>query len=148
MPDSEIVSPIPLQPRIWTVFAAFLLALVLAIVLQVVAVTGIVIWHLAQGGDVQKLQTELTKLLMRPDMFICLGLLGQCGIGLSAIVPAKFSSEGFTERLAWRPPGWSIWHYPVFAIGHFYRWELAYTSRRCSQNGCRKIPVVSCSTSK
>ena len=107
------------RPRVWTVFVAYLAALVSAVGLQVVAVVAVVAWLLAHGTDPEHLKDALTSLLTMPAAFILLGLLGQGSIGLAAIIPARLSPEPTLLRLRLVRPALPGWGYPAVAVASF-----------------------------
>lgn len=109
-------SPSPLQrpPRVWTVFVAYVLALVAALGVQVVVGLAIVAWQVAQGRDVQQVAEGLPELITRPPIFIALLAASQLAIGLCALVGARLSVEPSRARLGWHPPGVG-WHGYVLA---------------------------------
>jgi membrane protease YdiL (CAAX protease family) len=107
------------RPRVWTVFVAYLAALVSAVGLQVVAVIAVVAWLLTHGTGPEHLQTDLTSLLTMPAAFILLGLLGQGSIGLAALIPARLSPEPTLLRLRLVRPALPGWGYPAVAVASF-----------------------------
>jgi membrane protease YdiL (CAAX protease family) len=93
MSEDAIPSP---RPRIWTVFAAFVVALLGAIVLQILAGILFMAWHVWQGNDAS---------------------LGQICVALAAIVPAWLSPEPAVSRLGIVRPRVPLWSLPLFAVG-------------------------------
>lgn len=104
------------RPRVWTVFVAFLAALVGAICVQVIAVIIIVAWQVAKGNDVQQVTKDLPALLTTPAAFILLGIASQLMIALAALTPARLSPEPMRVRLGWLRPGLPIWGYSALAL--------------------------------
>lgn len=92
------------RPRVWTVFVTIVLAFVLVIVGQIVAIAGIVVWMLSNGGTVQTLETDLFELIGTPGAFIGLGLLSQISIGGMAFVAGWLSPEPLQRRLGMLTP--------------------------------------------
>jgi membrane protease YdiL (CAAX protease family) len=96
---------------VWTVFLAFLAAILGAIGLQVIVVIPLAIWLVSQGTDPKRLGDELTSMLTTPAGFMLLALLGQ-----APIIPARLSPEPTLLRLRFVKPAMPSWAYPVFAV--------------------------------
>jgi membrane protease YdiL (CAAX protease family) len=106
-------------PRVWPVFVAYLAALVLAVLLQVVVTVALAAWLLANGSDPERLLDELTALVTTPAAFILLLLPTQVAVGLAAIVPARLSPEPASLRLRLVKPAMPGWGYPTVALASF-----------------------------
>jgi membrane protease YdiL (CAAX protease family) len=109
--------PAPRPPRVWTVFVVYLLAVFVALFLQVIAVFVLALWLLATGTDASQLQTELVAQLTQPVPFLLTTLPVQLSIALAAIVPACLSPESFRRRLRLVKPALPAWGYLVVALG-------------------------------
>jgi membrane protease YdiL (CAAX protease family) len=105
--------------RVWTVFVAYLVALVSAVGLQVVAVIAVVAWLLSHGTDPAHLTDALTSLLTTPAAFLLLAVLGQASVGLAAVVPARLSPEPTLMRLRLVRPAFPAWGYLAVAVASF-----------------------------
>jgi hypothetical protein len=106
-------SPPAQPPRVWTVFVAYIGALVLAVLLRVIAVAAVMLWLLARGVVPPQLGGEIQSIAATPTAFILLGLLGQAGIGLAAIIPARLAPEPALRRLRLVKPALPVWGYPT-----------------------------------
>lgn len=104
-------------PRVWTVFVTILVALGVIFATQIVAIIGIVGWYMATGGNPGDLEDDLFKIIMRPDMFIGLGLLTQVSIAITAIAAARASPVPFRERLGFLLPAAPLWEIVLLLLG-------------------------------
>lgn len=109
---TPIVPPpvMPATPRVWTVFAAVVAALGLAVVFQVVLVVGLIAIQAAAGNDVEKFAKELPEKLGTPEIFMLMAAGGQLAFLLGSIVPAWLSPVPFRERLGLigPRPSWGV----------------------------------------
>ncbi|MEX0613170.1 MAG: CPBP family intramembrane glutamic endopeptidase [Pirellulales bacterium] len=112
-PDASIQLEL-VRPRIWTVFVAYVAAIVAIVGFQVVV--GIVYFAVHMVGkpaagpaDVDKLVEQLTVELTTPLAFILLGIPTQLIIGLAAIVPACLSPVPVRQRLGLVRPRLPWW---------------------------------------
>jgi membrane protease YdiL (CAAX protease family) len=92
------------RPRVWTVFATIASTFAIVIVGQIIAVAGMVVWMLSNGGTVQTLETDLFELIGTPGGFIGLGILSQISIGGMAFVAGWLSPEPLQRRLGLLAP--------------------------------------------
>ncbi len=106
----------PLQ-RIWTVFLAYLAALVGSLLVQFVAGILFAVWFNARGGDVNRLASDLQAMLSTPPGFIALASMAQLAIGCAALISALLSTEPTRLRLGLVKPVLPAWAYPIIAIG-------------------------------
>ncbi|MEX2174445.1 MAG: CPBP family intramembrane glutamic endopeptidase [Pirellulaceae bacterium] len=104
-------------PRVWTVFVTVIVTFVAIIAAQIVAGIGIVLWHFARGGSPQGLQGDLLKLVARPDVFICLGLMNQAVIGGMALAAAWLSPQPMAARLGLVAPRQSALGILLMCVG-------------------------------
>lgn len=104
-------------PRVWTVFAAVGLALVLAILLQVIFVIVLAIVEAGRGVKPEELGDAIADRLTSPFVLISLIATGQLAFGLAGFLAALWSPEPFRERLAWRKasPSWLV--FPLAMMG-------------------------------
>ena len=107
-------------PRVWTVFSAVLLALLLAVLFQAVLGCALVILLLTGGTDREQLPTALMDRILSPLGFIMMAGCGQLGFAIAGFVPALRSSEPFRERVALQvaKPSWRV--YPVAMLGSIF----------------------------
>jgi membrane protease YdiL (CAAX protease family) len=124
-PNSDItIPPIPQScnvdelppPRIWTVFVAFAAALLGAIVMQIVAVAGFLIWEVARGTDLQTAAQTLQTRITEPRFFLILLALGQLAIASVAVVAGSCSRQPTRVRLGLVRASVPLWGYPVIAV--------------------------------
>lgn len=104
-------------PRVWTVFAAFVLALAVVFAVQVVVVIVLFAWQLANGAKIERLAEDLHELLTEPMIFIGLLLASQLVIGMAGILPALLSREPTRSRLGLTTPSLPFWGYPIIMLG-------------------------------
>jgi membrane protease YdiL (CAAX protease family) len=104
-------------PRVWTVFVAFLVALVGSVLVQVLVVILLFVVLVARGADVQQVARDLQRLVMTPAAFILLGLSAQLVIGLAALLPARWSPEPTRSRLGLVRADLPAWGYLAVAVG-------------------------------
>jgi membrane protease YdiL (CAAX protease family) len=114
---SDVVAARPPAPRVWTVFVAYVAALVGSIFVQGMAGVAVIAWQAAGGGDIQEIARDLPDKLTFPAGFMALGVLSQLTIGLAAIIPAWLSREPVLARLGLVRPNVPGWSYAVFAVG-------------------------------
>jgi membrane protease YdiL (CAAX protease family) len=118
-PIEAALEPAPhvTPPRVWTVFVAFLLALVAVFAVQIVISTGLVVWQLVNGANLERLTEDLKELITEPAIFIGLLLASQLVIGTAAVLPALLSPEPTLSRLGLTTPALPIWGYPIIVLG-------------------------------
>jgi membrane protease YdiL (CAAX protease family) len=109
-------APQEIAPRVWTVFAAFFAAVVLAVGSQFVGTVALAVWLLAHGTSPGELRGALEARVTSPPGVIFLLLLAQVGIGLSSLVPARLSPQPALLRLRLVKPALPAWSYPVVAV--------------------------------
>jgi membrane protease YdiL (CAAX protease family) len=115
-PPPDIIAPPAKPPRIWTVFVAFFAAIVLAVLLQFVGAVALAVWLLVKGVAPQELGQELQALVTSPTGLTPLLALGQAGIGLGALIPARLSREPTFLRLRLVRPALPAWGYAVVVV--------------------------------
>ena len=114
-PDSSTLDVKP--PRVWTVFSAVVLALVLAIFFQAILVIVLALLEVSQGTEPAELAQAITEKITSPYLFILMLLLGQLGFFIAGFVPALRSPQPFRKRIGWVKPRPS-WHvYPLSMLG-------------------------------
>jgi hypothetical protein len=69
-PPLESAPTTKAAPRVWTVFVAYVGALIGTVLVQALAVLVFVVGHLAGGADIQQLTTRLPALLLTPEAVI------------------------------------------------------------------------------
>jgi uncharacterized protein len=111
-------------PRVWTVFAAYVAAIVGTVIVQGLVVLVFVAGLLAGGADIQQLTTRLPEVLLTPAALIVLSLTGQAVIGLAALIPARWSREPIRVRLGLVRPVLPAWGYPLVAVGALFPMTL------------------------
>jgi membrane protease YdiL (CAAX protease family) len=122
-PTPESSSRVAAPPRVWPVFVVFPLALAVVLAVQIVLIVGLVIWHVANGANPERLfGADLMDLLTEPVAFIGLLLAGQLVMGAAAIVPAILSREPTLSRLGLTKPSLPIWGYPIIMLGSGIPW--------------------------
>ena len=116
-PEDVVPESVALLPRVWTVFVAFLIAVGLILAVQFALVVAIVVWQLANGGNLQQLGVDLMDVLTDPPIFLALLLPTQIIIGAAGIVPAYLSREPTRSRLGMTPSALPIWAFPIVILG-------------------------------
>jgi len=111
--DGVVLTPVtaqPTKPRVWTVFAAVGAALGVAVVLQIVIATMLVVVEAARGGDIQQISKDLPVKIATPGIFILLASGGQLAFLIGALLPAWLSRVSMKQRLGlfWPRPSWGI----------------------------------------
>lgn len=105
-----------MPPRVWPVFVAFVLSLLLAFGLQVLFVVGLIALQAARGADIKDAAVDIQQQLAHVPIFVGIMLTSQCAFLAGAVVPAWLSPVPFRERLALRSPAsWTI--YPLTMLG-------------------------------
>ncbi|TWU65074.1 CPBP family intramembrane glutamic endopeptidase [Crateriforma conspicua] len=101
------------RPRVWTVFVALMLGLVLAVGFQVLwgIVMGVI--EAGRGTPPQQIGPKLMSLLSDPWVFLLILVMSQAGFALAAWIGISRSPIPWRHRIAWRRPraGWHV--YPV-----------------------------------
>jgi membrane protease YdiL (CAAX protease family) len=97
-----------MQPRVWTVFVALVLAFLLIIILQAAVLLPMVLMDLSRGVPPTALQSSLQERLSGVAMFILLTSCGQLAFLLAALVPAWLSPVPLARRLALAPASGSM----------------------------------------
>ncbi len=103
---SDQPAPLPApyrKPRVWTLFAAVVLATVANIGFSIVAVIALVIIAVAKGANLRDFMDSMPEKLMTPWMFMAFIVCGGVAYGLGAIVPAWLSPTPVRERLGLLP---------------------------------------------
>lgn len=112
-PSSPLAAP---KPRVWTVFVAYLSALIGAIVLQIVAAVIIMVWLIRHGQNLQQARERLIAIMTLPMVFTGTIVISQLIMGLAAIIPARLSSVPTRVRLNFVQPTIPLWGYVVVAL--------------------------------
>ncbi len=108
----------PPRPRIWTVAATFLAAIVAVLAANVIGGVGLVFWFLASGGTIQQLQREILDLVTSPGPFIAINLLTQLAMVAPALAAAWLSPQPLRQRLRLvRPPAVGVVSVAVLVLG-------------------------------
>jgi membrane protease YdiL (CAAX protease family) len=105
------------KPRIWTVFMAYIVALIGAVLVQVIAVIALVARIFAHGGDVKQISTDLPKMVSAPAGFVAFAAMSQFVMVLAAFIPARLSAQPVRQRLGLIAPDLPMWGYLIIAIG-------------------------------
>lgn len=105
------------RPRVWTVFVAVVLAMLVAIAWQIVVVLIVLAGEVSGGRNIQEVTQDLIAELATPMMFILLSVGGQLGFGLVAVAGGWLSSEPLRERLRLVPATGSSSVYPLAVCG-------------------------------
>lgn len=104
-------------PRVWTVFATLLVAIVLSVASQAVVGAALAAWAISQGRDPKNLAEELIPMLMSPPGFIGMLILGQLSIFVSAMVAAKMSPVPVKQRIGLVSPRCPAWALLILVLG-------------------------------
>lgn len=105
------------HPRVWTVFVATVVALVLSIATQAVVAAILAGSMLASGVPPQELEETLVPELMSPPWFIAMLVLSQFSILASATIAAALSPVPLFDRLGLVAPRCPKWAHAVFVVG-------------------------------
>ena len=100
-------APPPLAPdrRIWPAFAAVVIALVLILVWQILAVAALTVVMIAAGTPPPQAPQKLVELVATPWAFIALGIGSQAAMLVTAVIAARLSGQPVTRRLGMHRPG-------------------------------------------
>ena len=104
------------KPRVWTVFTTVLLALMMAIVAQVIVVCGLLFIAAGKGQNLGQASNNLAEDIMAPPAFIALLVLSQLLMGLTTIAAAMRSATPLLERLSLRAPKCPWWTLALFPM--------------------------------
>ncbi|NND95739.1 MAG: CPBP family intramembrane metalloprotease [Pirellulaceae bacterium] len=115
-------------PRVWTVFTAVLVSLLIATVLQVILTIVLVAIELANGVTPEQLGPKLTERLTEPPFFLSMLVLGQLGFGLTALLCVWKSPTPWRERISWSTPKPSRSIYWLAAIGTIFPTVVGLTA--------------------
>ncbi len=110
-------SPTPSsRPRVWTVFTAILLALILAIAFQAIIGIVLAVVELSAGTTPEDIGDVITNRLAEPLWFIVMIVLGQLAFAIACLIPTALSPVPLRERIGWRTaqPGWHV--YPIAVL--------------------------------
>ncbi len=116
-PWREPAREVATRPRVWTVFAAFGLAVFAILGLQLVLGVVLAVWLLATGVGMERLEQEALGLVTEPAVFLGSFALTMAVVAASAIVPALLSREPTLSRLGLTTPALPIWGYPFLMLG-------------------------------
>jgi membrane protease YdiL (CAAX protease family) len=105
---AELPAGLLRRQRVWTVFVAIVLALVLVFAGQIAAILGVVAWLLSDGVGVDELEATIFRLIATPGVFIGLGLLSQFAIGGTALLGGWLSPVPWKLRLGLVTPRSSL----------------------------------------
>lgn len=110
--------PVALRPpRVWTVFVALVVAVLLVLVGQVIAGIGLVTWHFANGGTLATLQEEILDLATRPAVVMLISAPGQLAMAGVALGAAWLSPQPLRQRLGLVQPKLPAWACAVAIVG-------------------------------
>lgn len=131
--DVALSAP-PSKPRIWTVFVALGVMLCGFVAANIVGGIGLVFWYFAQGGNRERLQSDLLEFAVQPAPFLMLGLLGQLSIGGVAITAASLSPVPLAQRLGLVPSRWSYGTSAVAILGAIVPFGIGLASAYALSN--------------
>jgi uncharacterized protein len=122
----ELTPPPPAKPRVWTVFLALFVSLVLTVLVQAIAGAAIVVGQIVQGADPKELAQHFAESLATPGMFILFAGCAQLAFFLGAVIPAWLSPTPLRERLGLVPvqTSWSV--YPLAALGSLFPLAIGF----------------------
>ena len=104
------------RPRVWTVFTAFGLAVVLTILAQVIVAVIVLTVHTSRGEPLQDVASRLPQLLTDLPNFLALIWSAQACFAAVALLGGWLSPVRLPMRLGLRrPESWSV--YPVTMLG-------------------------------
>jgi membrane protease YdiL (CAAX protease family) len=103
-------NPAARPPRIWTVFAVYLLAFAATLGVQIVLTIALLLWLLLQGATLQEAPNRLLLVAGTPEFFIGVGIPAQLMLLLTALAAAWFSPVPLRQRLGMQlPRGGLVW---------------------------------------
>tara|TARA_R110002049_G_scaffold285698_1_gene466761 strand:+ start:175897 stop:176793 length:897 start_codon:yes stop_codon:yes gene_type:complete len=107
-------------PRVWTVFTTLVLALVLAVLFQILFVGGLVAFEFSRDVKPDNIGAMLLERLLTPMGFIGIAACGQLGFAIAGFGAASRSPEPFRQRIGWHPakPSWRV--YPVAMLASVF----------------------------
>jgi hypothetical protein len=105
------------KPRVWSVFAAVALALVLSIGFQLALALAMVGFNLSNGTKPAELGDRIVEDFTTPSMFLLNICLGQLGFAVAALICIRRSAMPWRERIAWAKPLPSNSVYAFAALG-------------------------------
>ncbi len=109
--------PIAPKPRVWTVFVAFVVALVALFAVQIVVAVALLFWIMLQGSPIQSAAEELLSWAATPEFFIIAGLPTQLTILLTALSAAWLSPQPVLQRLGLNAPRAAAWQTIAWVVG-------------------------------
>ena len=104
-------------PRVWTVFAAYALAFVATISVQVLLSIVLVIWMVQQGISLQEAPNRFIELARTPEFFIGMALPSQIALLLTALLAAWLSPVPLGGRLGLQWPRARWTHIALWLAG-------------------------------
>jgi membrane protease YdiL (CAAX protease family) len=115
------------RPRVWTVFVAVLIGIVLALIFQITFAVVVAIVEVSFGVEPARLTEAIASRLASPYIFIALLISGPLAFGLAGFVPALLSREPFRERVGWTKayPAWTV--YPLAMLGSLFPLGIGIT---------------------
>lgn len=122
-PGSALIPPVidqgPTEPRVWTVFASYVLTLGIFLLSTIILV---VVAILVSGGNPSQMKSGNTEemiqeLIAKPKVFLPIVFVGQLVVLISAFICAGLSKTPFRERLSIRSPKVSFLSIILFMLG-------------------------------
>lgn len=113
LPGADESSP---RPRVWTVFTAAGLGLVVALAAQVAIGAAFVFWYIAHGVNPQQVASQLPAQLLRPPFLILSHFPAALALVAMAVVPAILSPEPVKRRLGMVPSKFSAGGYLLLMV--------------------------------
>jgi membrane protease YdiL (CAAX protease family) len=113
----SIVDGVSNRPRVWTVFAAVVFALVLSIGFQSLLSLGMVGFYLSNGLEPTELGKRIVEDFATPTLFLLTICLGQLGFGVAGYFCVWKSPVPWRKRIAWAMPLPSNSVYVLAALG-------------------------------
>ena len=98
----------PATPRVWTVFAVYVLAFGALMGGQVALAVGVLLWMMRHGMDVQQAASRLIEMAATPEFFIAMGTPAQATLLATALVAGWCSSQPLVRRLGLNWPHASL----------------------------------------
>jgi uncharacterized protein len=108
------------KPRVWTVFLAFVAALVGVIAGAIVMAIGMLVWLMQDGRSVPEAADGVLDKITDPPLFLLAAAISQLAVGIAAIVPALLSPEGFRRRVGFVAPAVNPGSFIVLVLSVYF----------------------------
>ncbi|MCO6044952.1 CPBP family intramembrane metalloprotease [Aeoliella sp. ICT_H6.2] len=102
-PEQAFETAAPQRPRIWTTFVVPLVAIVLAVLLQIVVALAFAIAMISGGESPDNVANRIGEWIVSSAGFLAMLAAGQLGFALPTLLAAQLSPEPLRQRLGLVP---------------------------------------------